>query len=60
VVPAHSFKFAAALQEVHSGPNPVLIRIETQAGHGGGKPISKVIEELADVYSFMLWELGER
>ncbi len=55
VVPAHSFKFAATLQENHSGPNPTLIRIETDAGHGAGKPISKIIEEQADIYSFLLW-----
>lgn len=55
VVPAHSFKFAAALQAAHDprSENPVLIRIETGAGHGAGKPISKVIEEYADVYSFV-------
>ncbi|PHI21739.1 S9 family peptidase [Lewinellaceae bacterium SD302] len=52
VVPAHSFKFAARLQEAHAGDNPVLIRIETDAGHGAGKPISKVIEEQADMWSF--------
>ena len=48
VVPAHSFKFAAALQAAHQGDNPVLIRIETKAGHGAGKPTSKIIEEAAD------------
>jgi prolyl oligopeptidase len=53
VVPAHSFKFAARLQEVHSGPNPVLIRVETKAGHGAGKPVSKQIEERADQLSFL-------
>lgn len=52
VVPAHSFKFAARLQEAHQGENPVLIRIETDAGHGAGKPIGKVIEEQADIWSF--------
>lgn len=52
VVPAHSFKFAARLQEAHKGENPVLIRIETDAGHGAGKPMSKVIEEQADIWSF--------
>ena len=58
VVPAHSFKFAAKLQEYHSGDNPVLIRIETDAGHGAGKPISKIIEEQADIWSFTLHEMG--
>jgi prolyl oligopeptidase len=55
VVPAHSFKFAAQLQKSHAGKHPVLIRIETQAGHGAGKPIAKVIEEAADVWSFFFW-----
>ena len=54
VVPGHSFKFAARLQEVQVGNNPVLIRIETRAGHGGGKPTSKVIEEIADMYAFAI------
>lgn len=58
VVPAHSFKFAARLQEAHSGENPVLIRIETNAGHGSGKPISKVIEEEADHWSFLFYNMG--
>ena len=58
VVPAHSFKFAATLQETHSGDNPVLIRVETDAGHGAGKPIAKVIEEQADVWAFTLSEMG--
>jgi prolyl oligopeptidase len=53
VVPAHSFKFAAALQEAHSGENPVLIRIETKAGHGAGKPTTKIIEEIADKLAFL-------
>lgn len=57
VVPAHSFKFAARLQEMHQGPNPVLIRIETKAGHGAGKPISKQIEESADILSFLARQL---
>lgn len=60
VVPAHSFKYAATLQKAHEGDNPVLIRIETDAGHGAGKPISKIIEEYADVYSFMMWNTGVR
>ncbi|MGB3535016.1 MAG: prolyl oligopeptidase family serine peptidase [Microcoleaceae cyanobacterium] len=54
VVPAHSFKFAAALQQAHSGDNPVLIRVETKAGHGAGKPTQKIIEELADNFTFLL------
>lgn len=54
VVPAHSFKFAAALQEAHRGEKPVLIRIETKAGHGAGKPTSKIIEELADEWAFLV------
>lgn len=58
VVPAHSFKFAARLQEAHSGTSPVLIRIETKAGHGAGKPTSKQIEEAADVWSFVLYNMG--
>ncbi|RAV28566.1 prolyl oligopeptidase family serine peptidase [Sinomicrobium soli] len=60
VVPAHSFKFAATLQEKHSGENPVLIRIETDAGHGAGTPISKTIEQTADVFGFTLYEMGYR
>jgi prolyl oligopeptidase len=58
VVPAHSFKFAATLQERHQGDNPVLIRIDVKAGHGGGKPTAKVIEEYADEWSFMMYNLG--
>lgn len=58
VVPAHSFKFAARLQEAHNGKNPVMIRIETDAGHGAGKPISKIIEEQADIWAFTLYEMG--
>ncbi|OLT59020.1 prolyl oligopeptidase family serine peptidase [Moorena bouillonii] len=57
VVPAHSFKFAAALQEAHEGEQPVLIRIETKAGHGAGKPTSKIIEEIADKWAFLLRSL---
>lgn len=57
VVPAHSFKFASALQEMHAGEKPVLIRIETKAGHGAGKPTAKVIEELADEWAFLVREL---
>ncbi len=58
VVPAHTFKFMATLQEMNSGKNPVLVRIETQAGHGAGKPTSKMIEESADMYSFIMYNLG--
>ena len=58
VVPAHSFKFAATLQECHQGNNPVLIRIDTKAGHGGGKPLTKVLEEQADIYGFILYNMG--
>lgn len=58
VVPAHSFKFAATLQEKYKGENPVLIRIETKAGHGAGKPTTKLIEEAADVWSFVFQNLG--
>jgi len=58
VVPAHSFKFAATLQEKHKGTNPVLIRIETDAGHGAGKPTSKIIEEQADIWSFLFYNMG--
>jgi len=57
VVPAHSFKFAAALQRANGGPNPTLIRIETRAGHGGGKPVSKKIDEAADEMSFLFHAL---
>jgi prolyl oligopeptidase len=54
VVPAHSFKFAATLQAAQAGPAPVLIRIETKAGHGAGKPTTKIIEEAADRYAFLV------
>lgn len=54
VVPAHSFKFAAALQAAHTGPAPVLIRIETKAGHGAGKPTTKIIDEIADRWGFLV------
>lgn len=57
VFPAHSFKFAARLQEVQSGPEPVMIRIETKAGHGSGKPTTMRIEEAADTLSFLVREL---
>jgi len=58
VVPAHSFKFAAVLQEFQEGNNPTLIRIETDAGHGAGTPISKTIEQYADLYGFVLFNMG--
>ena len=58
VVPAHSFKFAATLQACHKGSNPVLIRIDSKAGHGSGKPIAKVLEEEADIYGFIMQNLG--
>jgi prolyl oligopeptidase len=58
VVPAHSFKFAAELQAKQAGTNPVLIRIETNAGHGAGKPVSKTIEEASDIQAFTLYNMG--
>ena len=58
VVPGHSFKYAAALQAAQAGPAPVLIRIETKAGHGAGKPTSKIIEEQADRWAFLVRVLG--
>ncbi len=58
VFPAHSFKYAAALQEAQAGAAPVLIRIETKAGHGAGKPTTKIIEEQADIYGFLVKNLG--
>nr|WP_284215513.1 prolyl oligopeptidase family serine peptidase [Agaribacter marinus] len=58
VVPAHSFKFAATLQAMQTGVNPTLIRIETDAGHGAGTPISKTIEQYADIYGFTLYNMG--
>jgi prolyl oligopeptidase len=58
VVPSHSFKFAAHLQAKQTGDNPVLIRIETRAGHGAGTPVSKTIEQYADLYSFTLYNMG--
>jgi prolyl oligopeptidase len=58
VVPGHSFKFAAAIQEAQAGPAPVLIRIETRAGHGGGKPTAKQIEETTDEMAFLVKNLG--
>ena len=58
VVPGHSFKFAARLQEAHKGKSPVMIRIETKAGHGAGKPTSKIIEEYTDEWAFLVRNLG--
>lgn len=58
VVPAHSFKFAAAMQEKQQGINPVLIRIETKAGHGAGKSTQQIIAEQADKWSFMFYNMG--
>lgn len=58
VVPAHSFKYAAALQEANDGSNPTLIRISADAGHGAGKPMSKIIEEQTDLYAFLMYNLG--
>ena len=58
VVPAHSFKFAAELQEKQAGDAPVLIRIETDAGHGAGTPVSKQIEQTADIFAFTLYNMG--
>lgn len=60
VVPAHSFKFAAELQAKQTGTNPVLIRIDVNAGHGAGKPLSKTIEEMADLQAFTLYNMGVR
>ena len=58
VVPAHSFKFAATLQAVNNGLKPTLIRIDSKAGHGAGKPIGKIIEAQADMWSFVMYNLG--
>jgi len=58
VVPAHSFKFAAQLQSKQACKNPILIRIETNAGHGAGTPVSKIIDQIADWQSFSLWNMG--
>ena len=58
VVPAHSFKFASTLQEMNDGSNPTLVRIETKAGHGAGKPTGKQIDEAADTWSFIMYNLG--
>lgn len=58
VVPAHSFKFIATLQERYKGNRPQVIRIDVKAGHGAGKPTSKIIEEQADIWSFMFYNMG--
>ena len=58
VVPAHSFKFAAELQENQAGKNPTLIRIETNAGHGAGTPVSKTIDQYADIFGFTFYNMG--
>ena len=58
VVPAHSFKYAATLQYSNTGNRPKLIRIDSKAGHGGGKPMAKIIEEYSDIYSFVMYNLG--
>ena len=58
VVPAHSFKFAATLQACQAGSSPTLIRIDSKAGHGAGKPLAKVLEEQADIYGFLMYEMG--
>ena len=58
VIPGHSFKFASALQHAQGGNAPVLIRIETSAGHGGGKPTEKRIEEISDQWAFLVENLG--
>ncbi len=58
VVPAHSFKYAARLQAVQAGAAPCLIRIETSAGHGAGKPLRKVLEEIRDTYAFTFHNMG--
>lgn len=59
VVPAHSFKYAATLQAAQTGDQPKIIRIDSKAGHGGGKPMAKVIEEQADIYAFILYNMGK-
>ena len=60
VVPAHSFKFAAELQDKYEGKNPVIIRIETNAGHGAGTPVTKSIDQYADIFGFTLYNMGYR
>ena len=53
VVPLHAKKFVATIQAADAGQNPILLRVETKAGHGGGKPTTKVIEEYTDIYTFL-------
>jgi prolyl oligopeptidase len=58
VVPGHSFKFAARLQECQTGKSPVLIRVDTNAGHGSGKPLNKLIDEQSDIFAFLFQQLN--
>jgi prolyl oligopeptidase len=58
VDPGHSKKLAARMQAAQAGDQPILIRVETKAGHGGGKPTSKILDEQADVWTFVFWKLG--
>ena len=58
VVPAHSFKFAAELQHCNDGFNPTLIRIDSKAGHGAGRPRHKIIDEKTDMFAFIMYNLG--
>ncbi|HVT02973.1 MAG TPA: prolyl oligopeptidase family serine peptidase [Thermoanaerobaculia bacterium] len=58
VAPGHAKKFGARMQEAQGGPEPILLRVETKAGHGGGKPTSKIIDEAADIWTFVMWKLG--
>ena len=58
VDPLHARKFAARLQAANGAETPVLLRVETRAGHGAGKPITKVVEEQADIWTFLFWQLG--
>jgi prolyl oligopeptidase len=58
VDPMHAKKMTAELQAANGGTNPILLRIEPKAGHGAGKPISKLVEEWTDIYSFLFWQLG--
>ncbi len=58
VYPAHSFKFAAALQHAQAGDAPILLRVESKAGHGAGRPTEKIIDEVADRYAFLVKNLG--
>jgi prolyl oligopeptidase len=58
VDPMHAKKMTAELQAANGGPNPILLRIESKAGHGAGKPIAKLVDEWTDIYSFLFWQLG--